>query len=141
MRWNARTAVVRKDARLVAVHQDLTMANVLVDDDRLGIVDWASARPEGLPLMDFFYAALDARAAVDGYRDRSAAFRQCFMHGGDWYDLVAGLERRVAEELSLARDAADLAFHECWRHHAANEARRGEGTQFGAVLELAASAR
>jgi hypothetical protein len=137
VRWNAGT----RDGSIVAVHQDLTMTNVLLTDQALGIVDWASARPDGLPLTDFFYAALDARAAIDGYRDRSAAFRECFLSGGDWYELVSALERRILDELSLTRDDADRAFHECWNHHAANEARRGEGTQFGDVAQLAAAAR
>jgi hypothetical protein len=137
VRWNAGTT----DGTVVAVHQDLTMTNVLLSGDALGIVDWASARPDGLPLTDFFYAALDARAAVDGYRDRGAAFRECFLGGGDWYELVGGLEGRIVDELSLTKDAADRAFHECWTHHAANEAHRGEGTQFREVARLARAAR
>jgi Phosphotransferase enzyme family len=136
-RWNALTSA----GDLVAVHQDLTMANLLLHEHELGIVDWASARPDGLPFTDFFYAVLDARAAVNGYRDRSAAFRECFLRGGDWHELVSGLERRAAAALSLDKERADRAFHECWRQHAANEERRGEGTQFREVLELAAAAR
>jgi hypothetical protein len=162
--WNARTAVERTlsvellggdvlDPQLagrwrslegtrapaVAVHQDLTMTNVLVEDDRFGVVDWASARAQGLPLVDFFYAVVDARAAADRYADRVAAFHACFAPRGDWFSRVAALERRLRERLDISEELADLAFQACWAQHAANESRRREtGREFRA---LAAAAR
>ena len=108
----------------VPSHGDLTMANVLVDDDgSLGVVDWSSARSRALPLTDFLYAVADAQAASSGYEDRTDAFRRCFVER-------AGRERtrqllsRVAEPLTLDGTAFEIVFHACWLHHAANEADR-----------------
>jgi hypothetical protein len=162
--WNARTAVERTltadvlqaelpdpdlaarwrtlegvRAPAVAVHQDLTMTNVLVEDDRLGVVDWGSARTQGLPLVDFFYTAVDARAAADRYTDRVAALHACFAPDGDWFTRVATLEHRLRQRLDISAELADLAFHACWAQHAANETRRREtGRDF---RELAIAAR
>jgi aminoglycoside phosphotransferase (APT) family kinase protein len=136
-RWNEQTFA----GTSVAVHQDLTMANVLVDDERLGLVDWASSRPDGLPLTDFFYAALDARAAVDGYRDRVNALRECFSPNGDWFTRVGTLEAAVTRRLGIDSELADRAFMACWENHAANEQRRGEVGQFQAVLDAARGLR
>ena len=63
----------------VAAHGDLTMSNVLLGEGAPGVVDWEASTATGVPLRDLLYAAVDATAAADGYRDRlapsSAAFR------------------------------------------------------------------
>src|SRR5262249_41466169 len=44
-------------ATLMATHNDLTMSNILQDEQgNLGVIDWESASEEGLPFVDFFYA-------------------------------------------------------------------------------------
>src|SRR5581483_11665401 len=44
----------------VAVHGDLTMWNVILGQSgALGVVDWESAREDGLPLVDLVYALAD----------------------------------------------------------------------------------
>jgi hypothetical protein len=107
---------------LVAAHNDLTMWNVrLGADGALGILDWAEADSESLPLTDLFYAVADAAAACDGYRDRIAAARSCFEPGGARTATVGPLTERAIAALSLSRAAADLCFHACWLRHAANE--------------------
>jgi thiamine kinase-like enzyme len=107
--------------KLVAAHNDLTTANVLVDrGGRLGIVDWDTASARTLPLGDLLYLLADAEAAKHGFVDRPAAFRSVL-------DRPAGpLERRFADTLGLDRDVGDLCFHACWLRHAANEALRTE---------------
>lgn len=122
-RWNP---LEGSRAAAVAVHQDLTMVNVLLGGNDLAVIDWASARGDGLPLTDFFYAALDTRAAVDGYRDRAGAFAACFSPGGDWFEVVRDFELELRDRLDVDSAFADLAFHATWLHHAANEVRRGE---------------
>src|SRR5438128_7942448 len=68
---------------LVGTHNDLTMSNLfLTESGVLGIVDWEAARENGLPLVDFLYAAADAAAAVERYDDRLQAFAGCFSDQG-----------------------------------------------------------
>lgn len=108
---------------LVAVHGDLTMSNVLVDEDRVGVVDWEHAAERGLPLTDFVYAVADAAAARTAYADRVAAARGCFDPGGPEAPVVARWQHRLASTLGLGDDLQKLLFAACWLHHAANEAR------------------
>jgi hypothetical protein len=112
---------------LVATHHDLTMANVLVADDGLGIVDWESATASGTPLADFCYAAADAVAARTGYRARLTAFTACFARDGALAREVEQLGRQLAPGPAATHDPLDLWFHTCWLQHADNELRRGLG--------------
>jgi Phosphotransferase enzyme family len=117
----------------VAAHNDLTMWNVLLDDERrLCVVDWESARPDGFPLADFYYAVTDAVAAAGvrrghargGYADRLEAFEACFAPGGAHSAAVASFEARMRSAVSVPPRLESLAFHACWLHHAANERER-----------------
>ena len=109
--------------KLVAAHNDLTTANVLVaHDGRLGIVDWDTAAPRALPLTDLFYAVADAEAATRGFADRVAA-------------TSVEHERRFRDALGLDDAVADLCFHACWLRHAANESLRDQETR--PFLEIA----
>jgi hypothetical protein len=118
-------AVAGRRVSLVATHHDLTMANVLVADDGLGIVDWESATASGTPLADFCYAAADAVAARTGYRARLTAFTACFARDGELAREVEQLGRQLVPAPGAADDPLDLWFHACWLQHAANEQRRG----------------
>jgi hypothetical protein len=111
---------------VVAAHHDLTMWNVrLGDDGAFGVLDWAEAEDEALPLADLLYAVADAAAACDGYRDRVAAVRACFEPGGERAAMAAPLVERLTASLAIPPDAAELCFHACWIRHAANERRAG----------------
>jgi hypothetical protein len=110
----------------VAAHHDLTMWNIrLGEAGGLGVLDWAEAEREALPLTDLFYALADAAAACDGYRSRAAAARSCFEPGGARAATVAPLTERLRARLGLSPEAVELCFHACWLRHAANEADRG----------------
>lgn len=122
----------------VATHGDMTMSNVLVADGDPGVVDWEHARADGLPSVDLLYAITDAAAAVDGYRDRVAAWRRCFIPGGDREPWVSGLRRQVERAVGIDPGIAALCEHACWLHHAGNELAGGEAGPFvGIVQELA----
>jgi hypothetical protein len=110
----------------VATHGDLTMSNVLLAGASLGVVDWEAAEPEGVPLRDLLYAAVDATAAREGYRDRLAAFERCYPPRRSAPDpLGAGLDR-LRREAGLTDRTATLCAHACWLQHAADErAKRG----------------
>ena len=122
----------------VHAHLDLTMANVLLKGNRgFGVVDWESARPDSLPLADFFYAAADAAAAVHQYADRGAAFRSAFLPGGRYFADVSELVDRLSREVELPSSSVELTFHACWLHHAANEARESRPTDPRPFLNIA----
>lgn len=130
---------------LVATHNDLTMRNVLVDRrDRLGIVDWESAAEDGLPLVDFLYAAADAVAATRRYTDRTGAFVVCFEPGGAHTRLVEQSMARLCAAVDLPDGIADLCIQACWLRHAANEQRKalaGDARPFLAIVQRVAARR
>jgi hypothetical protein len=102
---------------LVAAHHDLTMWNVRLDDTgRFGLLDWAEAESEALPVTDLYYAVADAVAACDGYRDRVAAARA---------PIVEPLAERLGASLELSPAVAEVCLHACWLRHAANEREAG----------------
>jgi hypothetical protein len=115
-------AVEGRPVKLVAAHNDLTTANVLVGDGRLAVLDWDTAAPRALPLTDLFYAVADAEAATRGFANRVAATSE--EH-----------ERRFKDALGLDDAVADLCFHACWLRHAANESLRDQ--QARPFLEIA----
>jgi len=129
------------DLPLVTAHLDLTMANVLLTrDGGIAVVDWVEARGSSLPLVDFFYAAVDAAAAAGASHDSVGGFRACFA-GGAHSAIVRTHELSLRDALSVSKPVRDLCFHACWLHHAANEFRsRAAGPRpFTAIVELVAA--
>jgi len=127
---------------LVTVHSDLTMSNILVDRRRgglqIGVVDWETVRPQGLPLLDLFYTIADASAAAARYRDRVASARDCFSSGGRHAARVSSARARLISTLGLSDEISALCFHACWLHHADNErlvAEPGEPTPFLEIVD------
>lgn len=114
--------LVGESAPFTAAHNDLTMANLLLGDGGgLGVVDWESATEDSLPLMDFYYVMVDAAAAASRYADRPQAFRDCFTFAGRNAAAVKQIEGRLRGALDLSASIAEIGFHACWLHHAANE--------------------
>jgi hypothetical protein len=112
---------------LAAAHDDLTTMNVLLTrNGSIGVVDWDTARADALPLVDFFYAVVDAYTASERYLDRARAFGDCFSVAGRHADAVRALRSPFERALGVTPDVLQLAFHACWLHHAANEVARGE---------------
>jgi len=135
-------ALEGRDIPFVATHGDLTMSNILLrPDGRLGIVDWEAAAPRGLPLADFYYAAVDAAAAQRHYRDRSKAFDRCFQPEGSLARVVRTIGLRLSQALEVTDEVATIAFHACWLQHAEDARRKraaGEPMPFLAHLRQAA---
>lgn len=106
----------------VATHNDLTMANLLVDDDvHLGVVDWETGNAASWPLVDFYYAVTDAVRIAQGYSSWLDAFKACYQPGGLYAEKVHRWEKQLRSATELSSDAAELCFHACWLHHASNE--------------------
>lgn len=131
-----------RELSLSAAHNDLTMWNVLLrPGGGIGVLDWEAAADTSLPLVDFYYAVVDATAATQRYADRVVAYRRCFDEEGREARRVGALERVLTRELGLERWTLNLAFHACWLHHAANEARAfppGAPGPFVRILEAVA---
>jgi hypothetical protein len=128
----------------VNTHNDLTMANVLLDGDgHVSVVDWEVARARGLPLADFWYSVCDAATAC-GSQDRATMFNHCFLAGGALNALVAPHDRRLRKIVGGPPEWLELCFHACWLQHAVNEQTErlaDEGSPFLAIVNaLAASA-
>jgi hypothetical protein len=96
--------------------------NILVDESgQLGVIDWESARSEDLPLIDFFYAVVDAVAAVQRYANRAQAVANCFAPGCAAVSTVAPITARVRDAVEVPAEVPELCFHACWLCHAADE--------------------
>jgi hypothetical protein len=128
----------------VASHGDLTAANILLDDPaELGVVDWEEASDQELPLMDFFYAAADAVAAVERYADRPGAVRACFAFDAEGVPSARPFANELARSLTLDDVVQEICFHACWLRHAANESARKDASgvgPFGSILRAIAGA-
>jgi hypothetical protein len=118
----------------VATHGDLTMWNVVMDGDGLGILDWEESCASDLPLGDLFYSVADAVAATSGYRDRVAAFHSCFF--GSERQIAVPLVEVLAQELGLSAPAIETCFHLCWLRHAGNEVSRNPAGAPGPFLQI-----
>ena len=125
--WLARRAAAFEgiETGFAPAHGDLTTANVLLDGDTIGLVDWEEATAEAPPFVDLPYALADAAAARDRFRDRPGAFERLFGSDAPDAGIAASLLARAVVERGLHPAALSLAFHACWLHHAANDVRRG----------------
>jgi Ser/Thr protein kinase RdoA (MazF antagonist) len=116
-----------------AAHNDLTMANVLIAEDGIGIVDWENAARSGLPLRDLWYALVDALVRAQGI-SHASGLAQLVLAGRETPRRLAVAPAVLARTLALGEDQALTAFHACWLAHAANEVRRG--TMRGPFVEI-----
>lgn len=108
-----------------ARHGDLTLWNVTLAGNALGIIDWEGAAPTALPLTDLPYLVVDAVAAEGGYGDRVDAYRACFAREGSRREWAGQLVRQTAATAGVGVDGLELSAHACWLGHAADERRRG----------------
>jgi hypothetical protein len=126
---------------LVAVHSDLTMANVLAARPAPAILDWESATAAGLPLADLWYALADGVARA-GRVTHASAVEALVTGSAPAPAPLARIPAQHATALRLSVDETILAFHACWLGHADNELRRGlEDRPFAAVVRAIAARR
>jgi hypothetical protein len=121
-----RCSSLRGAVPLVAAHRDLTSWNLLLDEaGGLGVVDWAEARGDSLPLGDFFYAMTDiALWARVGGADRLTAFHACFAPGGQYQPFVHARLQRQRQILGLSTEMVELCLHATFLNHARDEYRQ-----------------
>lgn len=139
---DACSRLVGSEVPWVNTHNDLTMANVLRDQEgRFYVVDWEVARPRGLPMADFWYSVCDAATAF-GPHDRATMFNHCFLKGGTFSALVAPHDHRLREIVGGPPEWLELCFHACWLQHAVNEQMQmlaDEDSPFLAIVNALAS--
>jgi len=139
---DACSRLVGNEVPWVNTHNDLTMANVLRDQEgRFYVVDWEVARPRGLPMADFWYSVCDAATAF-GPHDRATMFNHCFLKGGTFSALVAPHDQRLREIVGGPPEWLELCFHACWLQHAVNEQTQmlaDEDSPFLAIVNALAS--
>jgi hypothetical protein len=129
--------VVGNPAPLVAVHYDLTMANLLFDErGPFAVVDWETACRESWPLVDFYYAVTDAVRVTAGCPSWVEAFRTCFLSQGSFSARVAAWQTRLQSAVDLSPRIAELCFHACWLHHACNEQQANQPGKPRPFLEI-----
>lgn len=139
MEWLARETgrLVGTSVPLVAAHNDLTMANVLGDASGIcSVVDWEAARRDGLPLTDFRYGACHAAQVISG-RGRLAAFRECYVDGGDLRQRLLRAEAPLRAVIGGPPAWLELCIHAGWLSHAANERARPVPDSDGAFIAIA----
>jgi Phosphotransferase enzyme family len=118
-------AALGRPLSTVAAHNDLTMQNVLLEAGMSpAVIDWESASEDGLPLADFFYAAVDVFLAADRIADRKAAFLACFSRGAPRAESVARLGDEIRQAVELPVSLVPICFHACWVRHAADESEQ-----------------
>jgi hypothetical protein len=101
-------------------HGDFWFDNLLVDSGQLtGVIDWDSAGPGRLPLLDLLHLLLSARQSVPGYRWGNALLDVL----RPWADRGADdLGRRYCHQLELSTEPAVLralviAYWLDWLHY------------------------
>jgi hypothetical protein len=107
----------------VTAHNDLGSWNVVSRGTDFTVVDWESARPDGLPLSDALYFATDALGLLAGARTQDERMEAAVaLHTGSSplsAVLFAAL-RRSASALSLPETAIGPLGLACWLGHAAS---------------------
>ncbi len=114
----------RPDLPLVFEHGDLSAPNILIDEDRVGIVDWELADPAGMPAVDLFFFltfVAFARSRADDHRGWLAAFHNAFFGPDAW---AAPWIRRYAHALRLPPDSLEPLFVSTWARYVAVAASR-----------------
>jgi hypothetical protein len=122
---------------LFSAHNDLTMWNILIDDQwQIGLVDWNSARENCFPFVDLLYAMTDAAMIASGYKERLKAFHECFSWGGRYSAFIKQALFELQAKLEIPKDILDLSFHVCFIGHAANEQKSAESGDPLSFLEI-----
>jgi hypothetical protein len=110
---------------LVAEHRDCSPWNVLVtDDDKLALLDWESAEPEGLPLLDLVYYLSHATFFVDrtlGSGGERASYARLLDATSNSGRVFAEAIARYCAATGLDASAVDALRRFTWMVHAGGE--------------------
>ncbi|CAN5170180.1 hypothetical protein BH23CHL1_BH23CHL1_04610 [soil metagenome] len=111
-----------RTAPMVMTHNDLGAGNILVDSQGgIGVVDWANAREQDIPLLDFFFAMASVVATTLSYAEWPHAVSTCFAGAGSQTAAVAQNQRSLSRAIGMPADLIDICFHACWLRRALTE--------------------
>jgi aminoglycoside phosphotransferase len=118
------------DMPLVVEHGDLRHPNLVrMARERVGVVDWELAEPDGLPLNDLFaflaYVAVAMRKATT-QQHQARAFSDAFVNEKDW---VQQAIRAYAQRLELDSSLVTPLFVACWARYACGLGARAAGDE------------
>jgi hypothetical protein len=139
-RWEAPESLLSGLDALPAVlqHNDLGTWNVVSEGaGKFTILDWESARSNGLPLWDLLYFSVDALGQLDRARtvEERADHAVRLLRG----ELPASRPlfesiRRYAAELGIPAETVGRLATLCWLHHGLSHVSRGE--KLGAEAQI-----
>lgn len=113
---------------LVAQHGDPGTWNMIAGTDgRVGVLDWESFEPDGLPLWDLFHflhAAVFILARSWIPRRRMWILSEHFFDEGRYSGLILDAVRRYRERVGIAPELVEPLFTFCWIHRALKESAR-----------------
>ncbi len=138
--WKAPASLLSGLAELPAVlqHNDLgTWNTVWAAPGEFTVLDWESARADGLPLWDLLYFAVDALGLLDGARtaEQRAEHAIRLLRGElPASDTLFDTIRRHVARLAIPAEAVGPLATLCWLHHGLSHVRRGE--QLGAEAQI-----
>ena len=124
-RTRALAAPLRGSVASVFEHGDLSHPNLLeLEAGGIGVLDWETADPQGLPASDLFfflcYAAFACKRATE-LDAQQRAFHATFFEETDW---VREACTRYAEALEIEHEALRPLFALSWLRGASSFARR-----------------
>lgn len=111
---------------VVFQHGDPGTWNMLVTSaGRVGVLDWESAEPQGMPLWDVLhfwraYVVLASRAA--GEHDTLRGYARHFLDESAFSPVLIDSIRRYTERVGLAPEAVEPLYYTCWMHRALKQA-------------------
>ena len=120
----------RRELPAVLQHNDLgTWNTVWAAPGEFTVLDWESARADGLPLWDLLYFAVDALGLLDGARtaEQRAEHAIRLLRGElPASDTLFDTIRRYVARLAIPAEAVGPLATLCWLHHGLSHVRRGE---------------
>jgi hypothetical protein len=122
----------------VVLHNDLGCWNVVTQEPGFVVLDWESARADGLPLWDLWYFLADAAATAERVpRERREEHLAALFRGEhELSRLLFRLTRRVVEALQIDAGAVGTVATLCWLHHSqSNVTRARELERYGLAAE------
>lgn len=95
---------------VTAVHGDFDHGNILLEGDRVGVVDWEDCRGEGNPFVDLAFLVFDLALVSDLDAGREQRLRSFFAPSSWSFDLLVRLLREYARSHDLDPDLFWLAL-------------------------------
>jgi hypothetical protein len=121
-----RVACSQQPFPLIFQHGDPGTWNIIITkDERVALLDWEAAEPQGMPLWDLFYflrSYCTGAARKQGIRDSLKGFEHLFLSESPFNSLVVEATRRYCQQTKLAERLVEPLFYTCWLHRALKQA-------------------